>query len=320
MPLRTRNPGHRRSGATKQDRVALCWSRHLQAALCLPSWEWGCRSKPAQGSAQWPYICPSMLVWSHCDARRRGPTCNGYKNRGLTKGWFSKRVVLADVPPERKPERGYIRMFPRNENRNEGTFACSPGTKTGTRVHSPKPPFYETALLFSQWKNACICTIRGSKDFWFVQIKTRKHKSILRKTVLRSLTACTICSETNMNYFSISDFTKTTLQRQKLFHMHWFNTISLAICQSLAISCKIFATNPEKGASPLYIEKRRVSKCFAGMPSVLLLSHQNRWKCWRITAFSIQKGSLPDAFFLQAHEHCENTQYRALFATPEPLK
>ena len=54
-------------------------------------------------------------------------------------------------------------MFPRhrNENRNEGTFACSPGTKTGTRVrlhvplgrkpgtraHPPKPPFYETALL-----------------------------------------------------------------------------------------------------------------------------------------------------------------------------
>ena len=38
-------------------------------------------------------------------------------------------------------------MFPRNENRNEGTFACCPGTKTGTRVHSPKPPFYETALL-----------------------------------------------------------------------------------------------------------------------------------------------------------------------------
>ena len=49
----------------------------------------------------------------------------------------SKRVVLADVPPERKPERGYVRdvlseqkpergyvrMFPWNENRHEGTFA-----------------------------------------------------------------------------------------------------------------------------------------------------------------------------------------------------
>ena len=41
--------------------------------------------------------------------------------RGLAKGWFSRRVVLADVPPKRKPEQGYIRMVPRNENQNEGT-------------------------------------------------------------------------------------------------------------------------------------------------------------------------------------------------------
>ena len=61
------------------------------------------------------------------------------KNRWLTKGWFSKRVVLtrvrSHVPPERKPERGYVRMFP--------------GTKTGMRAHSSNPPFYETALLCS---------------------------------------------------------------------------------------------------------------------------------------------------------------------------
>ena len=50
--------------------------------------------------------------------------------RWETKGWFSKRMVLEDVLGERKPERGCIRgcirMLPRNENRNEGTFACSP--------------------------------------------------------------------------------------------------------------------------------------------------------------------------------------------------
>ena len=51
-------------------------------------------------------------------------------------------------------------MFPRNGNRNEGTFGYSPGTKTGTRVRSHVPPerkperghvrqphFSETALL-----------------------------------------------------------------------------------------------------------------------------------------------------------------------------
>ena len=51
----------------------------------------------------------------------------------LLSGHFSgvrRMVVWADVPPERKLQRGYIRMFPRNENRNEGKFACSPGTKT----------------------------------------------------------------------------------------------------------------------------------------------------------------------------------------------
>ena len=72
---------------------------------------------------------------------------NLLKSSGVDKRVVSKRVVLADVPPERKPERENIQMFPRNENRNEGTFACSPGTKTGTRVRSPKPPFYETVLL-----------------------------------------------------------------------------------------------------------------------------------------------------------------------------
>ena len=69
-----------------------------------------------------------------------------YRVGGTQKGGFQKGG-LADVPPERKvergyvrmfpqnekPERGYVRMFPRNENQNEGTFA--------------KTTFYEAALL-----------------------------------------------------------------------------------------------------------------------------------------------------------------------------
>ena len=35
---------------------------------------------------------------------------------GFTKGWLSKRVVLTDVPPKRRPERGYIRIFSWNAN------------------------------------------------------------------------------------------------------------------------------------------------------------------------------------------------------------
>ena len=71
----------------------------------------------------------STSIFDPCQPAGRLPVA-----RGLTKGWFSKRVVLADVPLKRKLERGYVCMFPGNE--------------TGTRVHSPKSPFYyETALL-----------------------------------------------------------------------------------------------------------------------------------------------------------------------------
>ena len=57
-------------------------------------------------------------------------------------------------------------MFPRNETRNEGTFACSTGTKTGTRVHSPEAPFCETALLSpsDQPQHACVFRTRSEKN------------------------------------------------------------------------------------------------------------------------------------------------------------
>ena len=64
---------------------------------------------------------------------------------GVQKRVVSKRVVLANVPRYQKPEQEYIRMFP---SAKKGTFECSPVPKTGTRAQSPKPPFYETALLF----------------------------------------------------------------------------------------------------------------------------------------------------------------------------
>ena len=38
-------------------------------------------------------------------------------------------------------------MFPRNENRNEGTFGCSSGTKTGTRVCSRVLPGTKTQAV-----------------------------------------------------------------------------------------------------------------------------------------------------------------------------
>ena len=65
---------------------------------------------------------------------------------GVDKRVASKRVVLADVPRHQKLERGYIRMFPRNEYRNLRSHV-PPERKPGrghVRQNHPftKPPFY----------------------------------------------------------------------------------------------------------------------------------------------------------------------------------
>ena len=68
-----------------------------------------------------------------------------------------------------KPERGCIRMFARNENRNEGTFAFSPGT----RVHSPKTTLnYETALLQEEDKRAATNVQHGFVLFFLLSFSS----------------------------------------------------------------------------------------------------------------------------------------------------
>ena len=52
----------------------------------------------------------SDVVLSCCCCPSAGADLNSEPKRVV-----SKRVVLADVPPERKPERGYVRMLPRSE-------------------------------------------------------------------------------------------------------------------------------------------------------------------------------------------------------------
>ena len=80
--------------------------------------------------------------------------------------------VRSDVPPERKPEGGDIRMFPRNENQNEGTFAKNdpftkkwgalpydvstfPTTHTSTRAEGLAEPLNpSTPKLRSQFRKS----------------------------------------------------------------------------------------------------------------------------------------------------------------------
>ena len=92
------------------------------------------------------------MLFSGCRSNKLGLDLR-YMNRGLIKVWFSKRVVLADVPPERKPERGYIRMFPRNENRTEGTCAWDPQNENWNEGTFTKTTLCETALLSpGEWR------------------------------------------------------------------------------------------------------------------------------------------------------------------------
>ena len=51
---------------------------------------------------------------------------------GFGRGWF--------------PKGWFWRMLPSTKTRNEGTCGCTPEPKMRTRVHSPKPHFYETTL------------------------------------------------------------------------------------------------------------------------------------------------------------------------------
>ena len=69
--------------------------------------------------------------FSPCSHENAIANFRGCQKGGFPKGWFWRMSpgtrtgtrVHSDVSLERKQERGYVRMFPRNENRNEGTFA-----------------------------------------------------------------------------------------------------------------------------------------------------------------------------------------------------
>ena len=121
------------------------------------------------------------------------------------KEWFSKRVVLADVPPERKPERGYIRMFPRNKNRNEGTFACSPGTKNRNEA-----TFAKTTLL----RNRPFVSVRSKQSdyhcFSWISLKMP-----LDRPLANGLSCFCRCVHSKISYFCLISVLKRKMKSQR---------------------------------------------------------------------------------------------------------
>ena len=76
-------------------------------------------------------------------------------------------------------------MFPRNENRNEGTFGCSPKRKpergyvcmfprNGNRHIRQKPPFWKTTLLstpeFLVFQDACCSNKENPSVYWHLAL------------------------------------------------------------------------------------------------------------------------------------------------------
>ena len=61
-----------------------------------------------------PYLhiqpCPDLLFLAFLENTKENHQKGKDFSSGVRKRVVSKRVVLADVPPERKPERGYVRQ------------------------------------------------------------------------------------------------------------------------------------------------------------------------------------------------------------------
>ena len=92
--------------------------------------------------------------------------------------------VHSDVPPERKLEQGYFRMFPWNENQNEGTFAKT--TLLENRPFgSPRNAlaseceyviFTKTTGITKMTKTTQTATSKGF-DWWIIRGNHGKHRN-----------------------------------------------------------------------------------------------------------------------------------------------
>ena len=76
----------------------------------------------------------------------------GSQKGGFQKGGFQKARY-------QNPERGYIRMFPDTENRNEGTCRCSPVPKKRAHIRQNRPTLW--FLLEVLYKNPAIINKKG---------------------------------------------------------------------------------------------------------------------------------------------------------------
>ena len=94
---------------------------------------------------------------------------------GCSPGTKTGTRVHSDVPPERKPERGYVRLFPLNESRNEGAFA-----KTTLLRNRP--------FVSQKAREGCGCPkFVAGKVFWQISTLLENYSLIFQQLDMLSL-------------------------------------------------------------------------------------------------------------------------------------
>ena len=93
----------------------------LAARFCICNWKFICPRKDVCLQCVWILRYVMFLRGGVWEGKSNSAKC-----RGFAKGWF--------------PKGWFWRMFPRNENRNEGTFAKT--TLLETTLLSPNDPFW----------------------------------------------------------------------------------------------------------------------------------------------------------------------------------
>ena len=122
-------------------------------------------------------------------------------------------------------------MFHRNENRDEGTLGCSPGTKTGTRVRSHVPPERKPLRnrpFISQWVLDTYLNLQSSIEKPWARARTHRcaWRASFRGTPFRSF------RERRPKPQGIAA-ARSTLPNLAIFIAKGIETASMSFCRGL---------------------------------------------------------------------------------------
>ena len=159
---KTQNKALRRGSWTTPSQRPLFSAAEKNLKFLKTLWNAGCPWDTRPVSLQKKN--PSVTIVSYVE-QQHNMICAGHRpvDRGFAKGWF--------------PKGWFRRMFPRNENRNEGTFAKT--TLLETALLSPNDPFWGLTKLKG-------CFPKGWIRRMFPRNENRNEGTFAKTTLLRN--------------------------------------------------------------------------------------------------------------------------------------